>query len=94
LEIIAELAIFVKNIDDLLNLATWGPVKGLDHSNLPSLLELVCDVPSLVHAHPQTEFSLENANTSSPVPWLRSLHRRLRSLPFTLVSAWTRLVEK
>ena len=26
-------------------------VKGLDHSNLPSTLELVCDVPSLLHAH-------------------------------------------
>ena len=26
-------------------------VKGLDHFNLPSTLELVCDVPSLLHAH-------------------------------------------
>jgi hypothetical protein len=26
-------------------------VKGLDHSNLPSTPELVCDVPSLLHAH-------------------------------------------
>jgi hypothetical protein len=30
-------------------------VKGLDHSNLPSTLELVCDVPSLLHAHTQTK---------------------------------------
>jgi len=30
-------------------------VKGLYHSNLPSTLELVCDVPSLLHAHTQTE---------------------------------------
>ena len=28
-------------------------VKGLYHSNLPSTLELVCDVPSLLHAHTQ-----------------------------------------
>jgi hypothetical protein len=32
------------------------PVKDLDHSNLPSTLELVCDVPSLLHAHTQTKF--------------------------------------
>ena len=31
-------------------------VQGLDHSNLPSTLELVCDVPSLLHAHTQTKF--------------------------------------
>jgi hypothetical protein len=31
-------------------------VKGLDHSNLPCTLELVCDVPSLLHAHTQTKF--------------------------------------
>ena len=30
-------------------------VKGLDHSNLPSTLELVCDVPSLLHANTQTK---------------------------------------
>jgi hypothetical protein len=30
-------------------------VKGLDHSNLTSTLELVCDVPSLLHAHTQTK---------------------------------------
>jgi hypothetical protein len=31
-------------------------VKGLDHSNLPSTLKLVCDVPYLLHAHTQTKF--------------------------------------
>ena len=31
-------------------------VKDLDHSNLPSTLELVCDVPSLLHARTQTRF--------------------------------------
>ena len=30
-------------------------VKGLYHSNLPSTLELVCDVPSLLHANTQTK---------------------------------------
>jgi hypothetical protein len=30
-------------------------VKCLDHSNLPSTLELVCDVPSLLRAHTQTK---------------------------------------
>ncbi len=30
-------------------------VKGLYYSNLPSTLELVCDVPSLLHAHTQTK---------------------------------------
>jgi len=38
-----------------LNLPASGPfltkVKGLYHSNLPSTLEFVCDVPSLLHAH-------------------------------------------
>ena len=29
-------------------------VKGLYHSNLPSTLELVCDVPSLLHANTQS----------------------------------------
>jgi hypothetical protein len=38
-------------------------VKGLYHSNLPSTLELVCDVPSLSHAHTQTKS--ENANANS-----------------------------
>jgi hypothetical protein len=31
-------------------------VKGLYHSNLPSTLELVCNVPSLLHAHTKTKF--------------------------------------
>ena len=31
-------------------------VKGLYHSNLPSTLELVCDVPFLLHARSQTKF--------------------------------------
>ena len=30
--------------------------KGLYHSNLPSTLELVCDVPSLLHENTQTKF--------------------------------------
>jgi hypothetical protein len=30
-------------------------VNGLYHSNLPSTLELVCDVPSLLHAHTRTK---------------------------------------
>ena len=30
-------------------------VKGLYHSHLPATLELVCDVPSLLHAHTQTK---------------------------------------
>ena len=38
-------------------LAREGPsVKGLDHSNPPSTLELVCDAPSLLHARTQTNF--------------------------------------
>jgi hypothetical protein len=42
-------------------------VKGLDHSNLPSPFELVCDVPSLLHyscTHTHKQNS-ENANTRS-----------------------------
>jgi hypothetical protein len=38
-------------------------VKGLDPSNLPSTLELVYDVPSLLHARTQTKF--RKCNTSS-----------------------------
>ena len=37
-------------------------VKDLDHSNLPSTLELVCDVPSLLHAQTQTKWH-------PPVSW-------------------------
>jgi hypothetical protein len=31
-------------------------IKGLDHSNLPTTLELACDVSYLLHAHIQTKF--------------------------------------
>jgi hypothetical protein len=44
-------------------------VKGLYHSNLPSTLELVCDVPSLLHALPQ-DINYDPNRSSVGVEWL------------------------
>jgi hypothetical protein len=44
-------------------------VKGLYHSNLPSTLELVCDVPSLLHAH-------TNKNQKMQMQILTNTYRR------------------
>jgi hypothetical protein len=47
-------------------------VKGLYHFNLTSTLELVCDVPSLLHAHTQTKlgkFTGKFPPSSVPGPW-------------------------
>ena len=48
-------------------------VKGLDHSNLPSTLELVCDVPSLLHAH-------TNKIQKMQIQILTNTYRRARTL--------------
>jgi len=55
-------------------------VKGLDHSNLPSTLELVCDAPSLLQyscTHTPKQNS-ENANTNSR-EHIKAAHARARA---------------
>ena len=50
-------------------------VKGLYHSNLPSTLELVCDVPSLLHANTQ---SPRDPRKKSKGKWLSTKNRSPR----------------
>jgi hypothetical protein len=47
-------------------------VKGLDHSDLPSTIELVCDVPSLLHAHTQTNIRKCKSNSHEHISTSRA----------------------
>ena len=55
-------------------------VKGLDHSNLPSTLELVCDVASLLHSH-------KNKIQITKIQILTNTYRR-RTRTHTLAYCW------
>ena len=50
---------FVPHLRTITNTARstiYNVTRGLDQSNLPSTLKLVCDVPFLLHAHTHTKF--------------------------------------